>query len=295
MRRLVLIVLVLIALLQASCGRTTPARPFTPAPSAAVLPSSSPAITAAPAGRVAVIVMENHSYGQIIGNAQAPYINDLARRYALATSYVAVTHPSLPNYLALTGGSTFGIRTDCTTCYVRSSNLVDGLEARRVSWKAYMETMPSACFTGPSSGRYAKKHDPFMYFDDIRTNPARCNNVVPLDELDLARLPDFTWITPDQCHDMHSCSVATGDAFLRRTVPGLLRALGPKGVLFITFDEGKSDQRVVTIVSGDGVKPGRYSAPFNHYSLLRTVEERFGVTPLTGNAASATSMSALLR
>jgi hypothetical protein len=239
--------------------------------------------------------MENHSYGQIIGNPEAPYLNDLARRSALATSYVAVAHPSLPNYLALIGSDTFGTTTDCTTCYVRAPNLVDGLASRHVSWKAYMQGMPRACFTGGSSGRYAKKHDPFMYFDDIRTNPSRCDNVVPLTELDLARLADFTWITPDQCSDMHSCSVATGDAFLRRTVPGLLHGLGPRGVLFITFDEGTSDQHVVTIVAGDGARSGRSATPFNHYSLLRTIEEHFGVTPLTGKASSATSMSALLR
>jgi hypothetical protein len=273
----------------ASCTHATP--PTTPAASTSPTAPSPPTTL----GRVAVIVMENHSYGQIIGNPEAPYLNGLARRSALATSYAAVAHPSLPNYLALIGGDTFGITSDCTTCYVRGPNLVDSLEARHVTWKAFMEGMPTACFTGGSSGRYAKKHDPFMYFDDIRTKHSRCDNVVPLTELDTTHLPDFTWITPDQCDDMHSCSVATGDAFLRRTVPGLLRALGSRGVLFITFDEGTSNQPVVTIAAGDGAKPGRYATPFDHYSLLRTIEEHFGVAPLTGQASTATTMSSLLR
>lgn len=238
--------------------------------------------------------MENHSYDTIIGNAAAPYLNGLAKRSALATNYVAVSHPSLPNYLALIGGDTFGVRSDCTDCYVGAPNLVDAAEGRRLSWKAYMEGMPRPCFAGGSSGRYAKKHNPFMYFDDIRTNRSRCRNVVPLSSIDDAHLPDFTWITPDLCNDIHDCSVATGDAFLRRTVPPLLRGLGPRGVLFITFDEGTSDQHVATILAGDGVRPGRYKQAFDHYSLLRTIEERLGV-PLTGRAASAMSMQPLLR
>jgi len=242
--------------------------------------------------------MENHEYDSIIGSPDAPYINSLARASALATNYDAVSHPSLPNYLALIGGDTFGIRSDCTDCYVDAPNLVDALDAAHRSWKAYLEGMPRPCFTGGSSGRYAKKHDPFMYFDDIRTTPARCDNVVPYGSLDLKQLPDFSWITPDLCNDMHDCSVATGDAFLQRTVPGLIQALGPGGVLFITFDEGSGSAggggRVVTIAAGSGARPGRYSQRFDHYSLLRTIEERLGA-PLTANAATATSMRALLK
>src|SRR5256884_9210037 len=93
------------------------------------------------------IVMENHSYGQIIGSGSAPYINSLAAKYGLATNYFAVAHPSLPNYLALTGGSTFGITSDCTTCFVSAPNIAkDRVDASGRSWKAYMESMPRPCF-----------------------------------------------------------------------------------------------------------------------------------------------------
>jgi hypothetical protein len=276
-------------LLAASCAHQAPAPTPTPTPT---ISSPTAAATASPFEpvRTAVIVMENHSYGQILGKAH--YLTSLADRYALATNYSAVAHPSLPNYLALVGGDTFGVRSDCTDCYVNRINITDANRAG-LNWRAYMEGMPRPCFPGASFGRYAKKHDPFMYFDNIRlTN--RCHNVVPLSELDDAHLPDFTWITPDLCNDMHDCSVATGDAFLRRIVPGLLRGLGPHGVLFITFDEGTSDQHVVLIAAGDGVKPGRYAQAFTHYSLLRTVLERVGVCCFA-NAASAPSLAPMLK
>src|SRR5438445_12856185 len=132
---------------------------------------------------VFVIVMENHSYGEIIGSSSAPYINSLVASGALATNYSAVTHPSLPNYLALTGGSTFGVTSDCTTCWVNASNIADSLESAGSSWKAYEESMPSACYVGDSYP-YAQKHDPFIYFNDIRNNASRCqSHVVPYGQL----------------------------------------------------------------------------------------------------------------
>jgi hypothetical protein len=149
-----------------------------------------------------------------------------------------------------------------------------------------MEDLPSPCFAGASSNGYAKKHDPFMYFDDVSTSPSRCSNVVPLASLhsDLAanRLPRFAWISPNLCHDMHDCSVATGDRFLSTLIPPLLRALGSSGVLFLTWDEGSTDRgccgapgggHVAMIVAGPLVPKGtRAHAAFTHYSLLRTIE-----------------------
>src|SRR5437667_4904293 len=120
-----------------------------------------------PFNHVFVVTMENHSYGQIVGSSSAPYINGLAKSYGLATNYRAVSHPSLPNYLALTGGSTFGITSDCapSVCPVNTANIADRIEGSGRTWRAYMESMPSACDVS-NSGTYAVKHNPFVYFND---------------------------------------------------------------------------------------------------------------------------------
>src|SRR5205823_974178 len=219
--------------------------------------------------RVAVVVMENREYSDLIGSGAAPYVNKLATRYALATQFYAVSHPSLPNYLALLGGSTFGITSDCTSCSVNSENLVDQLSRRGISWRAYMEGLPSPCYEGDYSGEYAKKHDPFMYFDSIANNPKRCSHVVPFTKLhaDIVnhRVPRLAWISPNLCHDGHDCTTAAADGFLHRHLPALISALGPGGVLFLTWDEGDTDAgccslaaggRVVTIVAGPGARRG---------------------------------------
>jgi phosphatidylinositol-3-phosphatase len=248
--------------------------------------------------------MENKEYGSVIGNPEAPYVNGLARRFGLSTGSYAVAHPSLPNYLAFLGGSTFGITTDCTSCAVSAPNLVDQLERAGISWKAYMEGLPSPCYRGPSAGEYAKKHDPFLYFDDIAGNATRCSRVVPFtrltDDLASGALPAFAWVTPDLCHDMHDCGVATGDAFLAGLVPKLQRAMGPGGVLFLTWDEGATDAgccgspgggHVATIVVGSAVRAGtRLAGPFSHYSILRTIESVWGLPPLLQAGCSCTEL-----
>jgi hypothetical protein len=251
-----------------------------------------------------VIVMENEEYGGVIGSPSAPFINSLARRYGLATGMYAITHPSLPNYLALTGGSTFGIDSDCTDCRVGASSIVDQFEHARLSWRAYMEGLPSGsgCFTGASAGEYAKKHDPFVYYGRIVSSPSRCANIVGLSRLsadERARaLPRFAWITPDLCHDMHDCPVSTGDRFLAGLVPPLLRSLGPGGLLFLTWDEGSSDAgccrlasggHIVTIVAGTGARAhARLATPADHYSVLQTIEDLLGLPRLRSAACACT-------
>ncbi|SRR5581483_2530316 len=259
---------------------------------------SSPSPPANPADHIVVIVMENHEASSILGSSEAPYLNRLARRSVLLTNEYAIRHPSLPNYLALVGGSTFGVTSDCTDCSVDARNLVDQLERKGISWKAYMESMPRACFTGAFAGtspnEYAKKHDPFMYFDDVRTSEKRCARVVPFGRLtkDLKRgLPQFAWITPNECHDMHSCSIATGDAWLKVWVPEILPALGTDGILLLLFDEGSSDAsccslptgggHVVAIVAGPGAKQRtKIETEVDHYSVLRLIEDEWGLKRL---------------
>jgi hypothetical protein len=248
--------------------------------------------------------MENKDYGSVIGNPDAPFENGLANRYGLSTGSYAVAHPSLPNYLALLGGSTFGITSDCTSCTVDAPNLVDQLEGAGISWKAYMEGLPSPCYQGPSSGEYAKKHDPFLYFVDVAGNATRCSHVVALTQLtvDLAGgpLPRFVWITPDLCHDTHDCGVASGDRFLSGLVPTLQRAMGPDGLLFLTWDEGSTDAgccgspgggHIAAIVVGSAVRAGtRLAGPFSHYSILRTIEAVWGMPPLRQAGCSCTEI-----
>jgi hypothetical protein len=273
-------------------------------------PSPVTRLHGGPPAHIAVLVMENEEYRDIIGSRQTPFIDALARRYALARSMYAITHPSLPNYLALTGGSTFGIDSDCTDCRVPSAiSLPDQLRAARVPWKAYMEDLPHPCFSGSSAGGYASKHDPFMYYDRVARDPAQCAHVVPLTELardERARtVPRFAWITPNLCHDMHDCAPLQGDAFLSRLVPPLLAALGPRGLLILTWDEGTTDEgccrlaaggHIATILAGPLAALGARSAtPVDQYSILQTIEDLLALRRLRGAACACTpSLAPLL-
>src|SRR5947209_3747164 len=160
----------------AGCGSASPGKPLP-------LPARPGDLPASARSHVIVVVMENEEATDVIGSSAAPFINRLARRYALATRYYAVSHPSLPNYLALTGGSTFGVTSDCTDCSVSAPNLVDQLQASHVTWKAYMEGLPRSCDTTAGAGGYAKKHDPFMYYRDVVSDAGRCRRVVPYSQL----------------------------------------------------------------------------------------------------------------
>jgi phosphatidylinositol-3-phosphatase len=234
---------------------------------------------------VVLVVFENHEASEIAGNPDAPTFAALGRRYARLTRYDAVTHPSLPNYLALVSGSTQGITSDCTDCVVAARSLADTLAAAGKTWKTYAEDLPSPGFTGAFSGRYAKKHDPFLYFRGVNRS-----RVVPFIELsrDLAahRLPDFSLVVPNLCNDMHDCSVAAGDAWLRAHVLPLLRS--PElvgGVVFVVFDEGTTDAggggQVEALALGPSVRPhSAFTRPTNHYGLLRTIEDAWRLPEL---------------
>jgi hypothetical protein len=291
-----------VALALASCGSSSQAGP--------VQTTSSPKATLAQGrpAHIAVLLLENAEYSDVIGSPAAPFINSLARRYGLATRMYAISHPSLPNYLALTGGSTFGIRSDCTDCSMTGTGLAGQLDRAGISWKAYMEDLPHPCFTGASAGDYAKKHDPFVYYRGLVRRRSDCERVVPLDRLSADErghaLPEFIWITPDLCHDMHDCGLSTADHFLARLLVPLLARLGRGGLLFLTWDEGTTDDgccrlaaggHVATIVAGPGARRGtRFRTPVDHYSLLRTIEDLFGVSRLRGAACACTPSLARL-
>jgi hypothetical protein len=173
---------------------------------------------------------------------------------------------------------------------VAGRSLADTLEAKGLTWKAYAEGLPRPGWTGAVSGRYAKKHEPFLYFRRVLTSRARLRRVVPLAQLsrDLAakRLPDFALVTPDMCHDMHDCPVSTGDAWLGRFLPPLLRL--PGTVVVVTFDEASGpDPGVPALVLGPLVRPGSAFVPkITHYGLLRTVEDGFRVARLGASASN---------
>jgi hypothetical protein len=249
-----------------------------------------------PVAHIAVIVMENRPQTAIMGNPNAAYLNSLAAAYTYLDNYSAVSHPSLPNYLALIGGDTFGITQNCERCYLPARNLSDLLFEAGISSKAYLEDMPRACFSG-STRTYAQKHNPFAYFDSVRNDPERCQTIVPYSQLaaDAAsdQLPSFIWITPNLCHDMHDCGVAAGDRWLAENVPQLLNSAAftlKPSLLAITWDEddGSAGNRVPLILAGSRVKRGYVShTPANHYTLLRTIETAWGLPQLTANDAAA--------
>ena len=263
-------------------------------PATAILTTPIPAFK-----HIFVIVMENKDYGSIVGSDQAPYMNGLAQQYGVASNFYGIRHPSLPNYLALTGGDTFGVTSNCIDCFVSAPNLVDQLEASGKSWKAYMEDMPSPCFIGDAAPLYKQKHNPFIYYDTVRTNPARCNKIVPFTQFaadaQANTLPDFVWITPNMCNDMHDCPVSSGDTWLKTWLPTILQSPAWKdnGALFITFDEGTGTAgccenaaggRIATLVISPLGRTGFTSdVAYTHYSLLRTIEAAWKL-PLLGHA-----------
>jgi hypothetical protein len=252
-------------------------------------------------GHVVVIVFENKERGSVLGQRAAPTFNRMAAQYATLGRYYASTHPSLPNYLVLVSGSTQGITTDCTQCVVRGRSIGGTLEGASRTWKTYAEGLPHAGYTGAWSGRYAKKHVPFLYFREVVANPSRRARVVPLSRLgaDLRAdaLPDFSLVVPDLCHSMHDCSVATGDAWLRGILPPLLRL--PATVIFVVFDEGSTNVhgggRVPALALGTAVRPGaRYDGITGHCGLLRTVEDAWDL-PRLGCSAGVAPISTIWR
>ncbi len=277
----------------AACGSASAWKPPATAPASVPVPDFT---------HVVVVVFENHEATAIVGNPDAPTFNALGRRYARLTHYFGVTHPSLPNYLALVSGSTHGITSDCTDCVVAARNLADTLAAAGKTWKTYAEDLPSAGYTGAFSGRYAKKHDPFLYFRNVAGSRARLAKVVPFTQLarDLAaqKLPDFSLVVPNLCNDMHDCSVATGDAWLKAHIVPLLSSPQLRGgVVFVVFDEGTSGAggggKVDALALGSTVRPGSvFARTTNHYGLLRTIEDAWGL-PRLGLSAKATPIGGI--
>lgn len=250
---------------------------------------------AAPHARyVVMIVMENRSYARIIGNSDAPYINkELVPVAALMTDSHAVTHPSQPNYFALFSGSTQGVTDDSCPHRLEGPNVGQELLAARHSFAGYSESMPYDGFNGCYSREYARKHNPWVNFTQL---PPRSNRVF---NGFLTPPSALTVIVPNLCNDMHDCATETGDAWLSKHVPEILK-YGAKhdGLFILTWDEAEPDangqNRVPTLLAGPMITAGNYRTYVTHYSVLRTIEDVAGV-PCTANACGASPLSGMWR
>jgi phospholipase C len=257
---------------------------------------------------VVIILEENKAESSIVGNPAAPYINSLAREGALAANYYDVAKPSLPNYLALTSGTTNGIHSDCSPsshCQVTEMNITDSLEQAGRTWREYAESMPVPC-TMHNVGNYAVRHNPFMYYPDVTGNQARCDqHVVGFGQLSKdfrseASTPTYSFVTPNLCNDMHNCSVATGDKWLRAHVPTILNSPAFKqknSLLVVVWDEGsKFDHHITAIFAGPAARAGYVSHQrYDHYSLLHTIEINLGLKPLNHQESHSPLMNDMLR
>jgi acid phosphatase len=225
-----------------------------------------------------VVVLENHKYGEIIGNPQARFLNRLAGRGALFTASFAITHPSEPNYLALFSGSTHGVVGDPCPTSLRGPNLAADLIAVHLTFAGYSEGLPAPGSTACTAGEYARKHVPWADFPRL---PRSVN--LPFSRFparDFSTLPAVSFVIPNLCHDMHDCSVATGDAWLSAHISAYATwAMTHDSLLIVTFDEddGSQGNQIATIFVGQQVRPGRYLARINHYSVLRTIEQAYGL------------------
>ena len=251
--------------------------------------------------RIFVVVLENTNADLAI---RQPYLASLAASGALLRNYHAIAHPSLPNYIAMAAGSSFAIADD-NPITLDVSHLGDLLDAAGVSWKVYAEDYPGGCYLGTSfsdgdAGQYVRRHVPFIAFTDVQSNPDRCGRIVPAERLDgdvaTGSLPRFAMYVPDTVNDGHDTGVAFADAWLRSRFQSLLADPNfTTGLLFIVvFDEATTDpaNAVYCSLSGAGIRPGAVSdAQYDHYSLLRTIEELFHCGTLHRNDAAAAMIS----
>lgn len=237
---------------------------------------------------IVIIIEENKSYAQIVGNKDAPYINALARRGALFTQSYGVAHPSQPNYLALFSGSTRGITNNACPLELNGANLAEILAGKGLSFVSYAESMPQAGFGGCMHGAYYRKHNPVANWKEL----TRLNQPFSAFPRDFARLPTVAFVIPDQLSDMHDGSIAQGDAWLAKNMEPYARwAMTHNSLMIVTWDEddGTADNRIATILVGAMVKPGNNTQHISHYNLLRTIEEMYRL-PYVGESAQAGSV-----
>ena len=242
---------------------------------------------------IVVVMEENHSASAIYGNtANAPYINSLAQAGAKMTQSFAITHPSQPNYLALFSGSQQGVIDDsCPHTFTGVANLGADLIAAGDTFGGYSEDLPAAGSTVCGSGNYARKHVPWVNFDNVPSADNRQFSAWP--SADFTQLPTVSFVIPNLCDDMNSCPISTGDTWLQNNIDSYAQwAKTHNSVLIVTWDEDDSsgNNQIATIFYGAGIKPGTYSESINHYNVLRTIEDAYGLQH-DANAGSATPIT----
>jgi phospholipase C len=247
-----------------------------------------------------IVVLENENESNAIDQ---PFMKSLAARGAYLESYTAITHPSQPNYIAMTAGDLHGVK-DNENVDLDVRHLGDLLEAKGLSWKVYAEGYPGNCRLDARIGSYARKHVPFISFESVQEDPARCAKIVDAsrlyDDLAAGALPDYSLFIPDMNNDGHDTGVEFADRWLGATFRPLLEdPRFMKDMLFVvTFDESRlgGGNRIYTAFYGDAVVAGSVSEyPWNHYSLLRTIEEAFDLGTLGLNDQSAAPISGIWR
>jgi hypothetical protein len=233
-----------------------------------------------------VLIFENEDAGSVVGGAEAPYLTSLAASGATFADAHGELHPSQPNYLALFSGSTQGVTDDSCPQTFSGPNLGSQLLAAGLTFTGYSEDLPSVGFTGCGAGKYARKHNPWVDFPAL---PASVNQPYSAFPADFSALPTVSIVVPNLCNDMHDCGVAAGDQWAKGHLPAYVDwARAHNSLLVVTFDEdrGSAANHIATFVVGAKVRTGASDQRIDHYSLLRTIEEMYGLDPL-GSAAGA--------
>lgn len=235
---------------------------------------------------VVTIVLENENFEDVLKN---PYFAKLATRGALLTQFMGVAHPSQPNYIAMIAGDTLGVTGDRVKD-LNGTHLGNLLTAKGLDWRAYAEDLPSPCYTGSSKGRYVRRHVPFMNFLNVQKDPKECAKIVNATEFkkDVAqgKLPAYSMYTPNMDNDGHDTNVAYSARWLESEFEPLFNdnELMQDTLFIITYDESSllaRKNQIYTVLLGANVIPGtQVSARLNHYSILRTIEDAFGIGTL---------------
>jgi phosphatidylinositol-3-phosphatase len=277
-----------------ACSSGSPTIAPVPAPPATTPAAASSTASAPRPDHVVVVVLENKNDADVL--REGPYLAALAASGATLTDMHAETHPSQPNYLALFSGDTQGVTDDRCPLKFDAPNLATQLTEAGYSFAGYAEDLPEVGYTGCRAGDYARKHSPWT---DFSTVPPTANQPLSAMPSDYTSLPTVSFVIPNLCHDMHDCSIAQGDEWLRMNVDGYAQwARSHNSLLIVTFDESESshdqDNHIATLAVGELVTPGPLTQRTDHYGLLRTIQDLYGLPPL-GHSAQAASIPGLWR